>query len=69
MQTEPHNRSAEQKFGSAKTLARRYDVHLQTIWRWARDGDIPQPSIKANGATTRWDIAEVDAALQQIRCA
>lgn len=41
---------------SADTLAQRYDVSKQTIWRWTRVGELPKP-IKINGST-RW--SEID---------
>lgn len=49
---------------SASQLARRYGVHVVTVWRWAQAGRIPRP-IRLTPRTTRWrkdQIEEADAA-------
>lgn len=43
---------------SAESLARRYDVSKQTIWRWSRIGQLPLP-IKINGST-RWSATDIN---------
>lgn len=50
------------QFVSDRDLALRYGVCVSTIWRWAQKGRIPQP-LRLGPNTTRWNIADVDAAL------
>ena len=44
---------------SDKDLADRYRVKRQTIWRWARMGNLPKP-VKLVGAT-RWRLEDIEA--------
>lgn len=46
---------------SATQLARRYGVHVVTIWRWAQTGRIPPP-IRITQRTTRWRKDQIEAA-------
>ncbi|MGO2133105.1 MAG: helix-turn-helix transcriptional regulator [Halomonas sp.] len=45
---------------NAKDLARRCDVGINTIWRWARDPNnaFPEP-VKLGANCTRWRLADV----------
>jgi predicted DNA-binding transcriptional regulator AlpA len=52
----------EVKYASAATLARRYSVHVSTIWRLSAGGVLPSP-VKIGTNSTRWDIAACDAAI------
>jgi predicted DNA-binding transcriptional regulator AlpA len=45
------------EFLSAQMLAKRYQVSISTMWRWAQCNQIPRP-IKING-TTRWKLSEI----------
>lgn len=45
---------------SDRDLALRYSVSRITVWRWAREGRIPQPC-RLGPNTTRWNRAELDA--------
>lgn len=45
-------------FLSDKTLAARWGVTRNTVWRWARAQKIPQP-IKINGST-RWKLEGIE---------
>lgn len=49
-------------YASDRALAIRYDVAPVTIWRWSRSGRIPPPQ-RLGPNLSRWNIAEVDAAL------
>ena len=40
-------------------LADRYAVHRTTIWRWVRNGLLPQP-IQISPGTTRWKLEEIE---------
>jgi prophage regulatory protein len=54
-------------FYSANDLARRWNVHAMTIWKWLKRGQIPQP-VKIGPGTTRWrsdDIERHERALQE----
>ncbi len=48
------------KYLSDLDLAARYSVDRGTVWRWARDGDFPQPH-KLSKNCTRWIMADVEA--------
>ena len=47
------------KYLSDKALAERYEVSRATIWRWAKNEQIPAP-VKINGST-RWLIESIEA--------
>lgn len=42
-------------------LAERYSVSRATIWRWTKDGKLPQPA--RIGSCVRWRVADCDAAI------
>ncbi|MDZ7789405.1 MAG: hypothetical protein U5L08_02705 [Xanthomonadales bacterium] len=44
---------------SDKDLADRYGVCRITIWRWAKNGNLP-PGKKIGPNTTRWSTAEIE---------
>jgi predicted DNA-binding transcriptional regulator AlpA len=44
---------ADTVFFTAHDLAKRYQVHLQTIFGWASTGRLPKP-LKFGNGTTRW---------------
>ena len=44
---------------SAAGVAERYGVHANTVWRWAKAGQIPQP-VKLGPRATRWDVRELE---------
>lgn len=52
----------ETEYASANTLAAALETHPTTIWRWAKEGRIPQP-VKLGPNTTRWAVAGVREAL------
>jgi prophage regulatory protein len=43
-----------------RSVARRYDVSVASIWRWVAAGKFPRPYKIACG-TTRWSVADLDA--------
>lgn len=45
--------SFEERWYSAASLAAHFDTHRNTIWRWSRDGLLPQP-VHLSSGTTRW---------------
>lgn len=45
---------------SAAQLARRYSVHVVTVWRWAQTGRLPPP-IRLTPRTTRWRKDQIEA--------
>lgn len=47
------------QFYSDKSLATRYEVSRATIWRWVREGKLPNP-VKINGST-RWRSEDLSA--------
>ena len=53
---------------SAKELSQKYGVCIDTIWKWARAGKIPQPSRISENGCTRWNLAEVEKQLTR-KCA
>lgn len=40
-------------FHTDRSLAERYQVSRQTVWRWVREGRFPKPVKLATGST-RW---------------
>lgn len=48
------------RYVSVDQLAERYSVAHRTIWRWSKNGTLPEP-VRMSGACTRWDLAEVEA--------
>lgn len=42
-----------------------YGVHKNTIWRWAREGHIPQPLKIAGTNSPRWRVGDLRNALKQ----
>lgn len=56
------------EFLSDRELAARYGVSRNTIWRWSREGRLPEP-YRLGEAVTRWRLNEVlatEAALQRV---
>lgn len=45
---------------SAKQLAKRYGVHVVTVWRWAQIGRLPKPE-RLTPRTTRWRKDAIEA--------
>jgi len=43
-----------------KDVAARYAVSTDTIWRWARTGQLPRP-VRIGPNTTRWRLLDLDA--------
>ena len=41
-------------------LAERYSISRSTVWRWTRNGLLPQP-IQLSKACTRWRLDEIEA--------
>jgi len=52
--------SRPRKWVSDQTLAAYYEVSRHTIWRWVKDGKIPQPK-KFGENCTRFDFEEIMA--------
>lgn len=48
------------RYLDVQALAKRWDVGVSTIWRWTKQGIIPQPYHIGTGAT-RWAIEEIEA--------
>ena len=45
-------------FISVGEVADRYNVSVDTIWRWARNGDLPRP-VKIGPNVTRWRMSDL----------
>lgn len=39
-------------------VAERYGVSTDTVWRWARNGDMPKP-VKLSPGSTRWRLGDL----------
>lgn len=52
--------SSENSYFSVQSVARRYEVSVNTIWRWARDGVFPQP-VNLGLRCTRWRLSDLEA--------
>ncbi len=51
-----HAVSPASLFLNVAQVAERYDVSTDTIWRWAREGDMPRP-VKVGPNVTRWRLS------------
>lgn len=48
-------------FLSDKKVAKRYDVHRSTLWRWIKsDARFPAPVLLSPGCT-RWKLSDLEA--------
>lgn len=45
-------------YASDTTLANHFDVSRGTIWRWTKEGKLPQP-VKITEGCTRWRWEEI----------
>lgn len=63
----PHNLDTlpDSGFISDRTLSQSLEVSPATVWRWTREGKLPQPR-KLGENTTRWNVGEVRAALAKL---
>lgn len=43
---------------NANQVADRYGVSTDTVWRWARKGDMPKP-VKLSPGSTRWLLSDL----------
>lgn len=51
--------AVDERFLRDTDLAERWGVHRNTIWRWAREGNLPAPI--AIGGSKRWRLSEIVA--------
>ena len=47
-------------------LAEMLSISRATVWRWVKNGALPQPR-KLGRNSTRWDVAEVNKAIKGIK--
>lgn len=47
------------KWVTDQFLADYFGVHRLTVWKWAREGKIPQPR-KLGNRCSRWDLADTE---------
>lgn len=54
--------SVSTAYFSASSVAKRYQVSVNTIWRWSREirGNFPQP-VKLGIRSTRWRVSDLEA--------
>ncbi|PXX97361.1 helix-turn-helix transcriptional regulator [Halomonas sp. LBP4] len=45
---------------TVKQLSARYGVSVPSVWRWAREGDFPQP-VRLSKCCTRWRLDDIEA--------
>lgn len=57
---------ANETWLSDKQVAARYSVSRITVWRWCRNGNLPEPR-KLGENTTRWHVADLDAHDARVR--
>jgi len=46
-------------FLSDLAVAKRYEVHRSTIWRWVKNNKFPIP-VKISDGCTRWKLRELE---------
>jgi hypothetical protein len=51
--------SSDISYLSASDLARRYKIHLMTVWKWRASGVLP-PGELVGPATRRWRSDEIE---------
>jgi predicted DNA-binding transcriptional regulator AlpA len=56
------------QYGSVRDVASLCRISTITVWRWAKAGRIPEP-LKLGENTTRWNLDEVQAALDKAAAA
>ena len=48
-----------QTYLSVKSVSRRYDIGVSTVWLRVKQGKLPQP-IKLHGTSTRWKLEDLE---------
>lgn len=51
---------SKQLYITDKYLSQLLDVSRQTVWRWVREGNLPQP-LKLGPNCTRWKMSDIEA--------
>ena len=49
-----------------KQIAKRFQVHKATIYRWIKANEFPKPAVKKRG-TYRWDADEINKVVGIVR--
>lgn len=49
-----------------KQVADYFGVHVQTIWRWVREGRFPPP-IHISDKAVRWRVSDIDAFVKKLQ--
>jgi len=57
--TNKPNQTKPTQWISDKGLAKRFEVSRATIWRWTKEGHLPQPKQITPGCT-RWNLTEIE---------
>ena len=65
MPRERLQRDASRRFCRPTAAAKKFDVDLSTIWRWAKDGVLPPP--RRIGGITGWWEDELEHVPEQAR--
>jgi predicted DNA-binding transcriptional regulator AlpA len=47
------------RYLSARAVADRYGIKVNTVWVWARAGKLPAP-VRLSARCTRWDARELE---------
>ena len=53
-------RKAKTLFLRDTDLAERYSISRSCVWRWTRNGLLPQP-VRLSASCTRWRLEEIEA--------
>jgi len=54
------NTDSSQVFLAVGTVAKRYAVSENTVWRWLREGNFPKPK-RLGQRSTRWRLADLES--------
>jgi prophage regulatory protein len=49
----------QMQFLSDKSVAKRYEISRQSVWRWTQEGKLPQP-VKLTNGSTRWKLTDLE---------
>jgi predicted DNA-binding transcriptional regulator AlpA len=50
----------EQRYVTAKYIARRFGISLSSVWKWNAAGKLPK-SVRFSSQITRWRVSDLDA--------
>lgn len=56
--TKPSFINPDERYLSDRQIAKRFDIHRTSPWKWAAQGKFPQP-VRLSERVTRWRLSDV----------